>query len=103
MKKHVTTRFLFIPVAFCLLSSCVEDGYEWDSMNKEGAFSRDNGISVAIGDFDTIRFQTQVEVPMPVDIVYIKEVENLFSEEMYNYFVYNNKGTEEPLGSISFM
>ncbi|MDR2810351.1 MAG: hypothetical protein LBB84_07330 [Tannerellaceae bacterium] len=103
MKKSVINRFFIISAVFCMISSCVEDGYEWDSINKEGAFSHDNGISVSIGDFDTIRFKTQIEIPVPVDIEYIKEVEDLFSEEMYNYFVYDNKGKEEPLGDISFV
>jgi hypothetical protein len=101
MKKNVI-YCLFAVSAFYIAPSCVEDGYSWDSINKEGAFSHDNGISVPVGDFDTIRFKTQGEVPIPVDIEYIKDVEDLFSEEMYNYFVYDNKGQEESLGEISF-
>ncbi|MDR2388801.1 MAG: hypothetical protein LBD89_03325 [Tannerellaceae bacterium] len=105
VKKSKICR-LFLPpavMAFCAISSCVEKGYEWDNINKEGAFSHDNGISVLIGDFDTIRFRTQAEIPSPVSIVYFKEVEDLFSEEIYNYFVYDNKGQEESLGAISFV
>lgn len=103
MKTNAICLLLFIPAAFYITSSCVEDGYEWNKINKEGAFSHNNGISVSIGDFDTIRFKTQLEVPVPVDIEYIKDVEDLFSEEMYNYFVYDNNGKEEPLGDISFV
>ncbi|MDR1937331.1 MAG: hypothetical protein LBQ73_02375, partial [Tannerellaceae bacterium] len=79
----------------------VDSGYGWENINKEGAFSHENGINVQIGNFDTIRFRT-VEAPSPVDIEYIKEVEDLFSEEMYDYFVFDNNGREEPLGSVSF-
>jgi hypothetical protein len=80
----------------------VQEGYNLEDINKEGVFSHDNGISIQIGNFDTITFKIQAEMPEPVDIEYIKEVEGLFSEEMYNYFVYDNKGKDEPLGDILF-
>ncbi|MDR1920025.1 MAG: hypothetical protein LBQ65_10325 [Tannerellaceae bacterium] len=99
MKRDVICLLLFMGI--CQLSSCVDSGYGWDNINKEGAFSHENGINVQIGNFDTIRFRT-VEVANPIDIEYVKDVDNLFSEEMYDYFVFNNKGREEPLGAILF-
>jgi hypothetical protein len=85
-----------------MASSCIEKGYDWNDVNKEGAFSHENGLSIRIGDFDTITLRTQVEVPVPVEIVIPKEVEGLFSEEMYDYFFYDNNGRDEALGDISF-
>jgi hypothetical protein len=100
MKRDVICFVLFVGI-FSLVTSCVESGYGWDSINKEGAFSHENGISVKIGNFDTIRFNT-VESSVVVNIEYIKDVEDLFSEEMYDYFVFDNKGRDEALGDISF-
>jgi hypothetical protein len=99
MKRQPVYLFMFV-LALLAASSCVDEGYDWDKVNKEAAFSHENGLAVQIGNFDTIRFKTQVEVPAPVDIEYIKEVEGIFSGEMYEYFVYDNKGKEEPLGDI---
>jgi hypothetical protein len=101
MKRNVIYLFLSV-CALYIVSACVQDGYNLGDVNKEGAFSHENGISVQIGSFDTITFKIQAEVPEPIDIEYVKEVEELFSEEMYNYFVYDNKGIEEPLGDILF-
>jgi hypothetical protein len=96
-------NFFFVFVLLSIaLSSCIEKGYDWDDVNKEGAFSHESGLSIRIGDFDTITFKRQLEVPVVVDIEYIKEFEGLFSEEMYSYFVYDNNGEDEPLGDIKF-
>ncbi|MDR1644964.1 MAG: hypothetical protein LBS05_03950 [Tannerellaceae bacterium] len=84
------------------VSSCVQDGYNLEDVNKEGAFSHDNGILLQIGSLDTISFDLQAELPIPVDVEYTEPVRGLFSDEMFDYFVYDNKGREEPLGDISF-
>lgn len=101
MKRKTFYLLLSLCVLY-LVSACVQEGYNLEDINKEGVFSHDNGISIQIGNFDTITFKIQAEMPEPVDIEYIKEVEGLFSEEMYNYFVYDNKGKDEPLGDILF-
>jgi hypothetical protein len=101
MKKKLVYFSAFVLI-LSAASSCVKEGYSLSEVNKEGVFSPDNGISVQIGSFDTITFKTQVEVPAPVDIEYIKSIEGLFSEEMYDYFVYDSNGKDEPLGDILF-
>ncbi|MDR1344501.1 MAG: hypothetical protein LBJ39_04020 [Tannerellaceae bacterium] len=99
-RKAIHLSILLLTLA--IVSSCIEKGYDWNDVNKEGAFSHENGLSVRIGDFDTITLKQQVEVPEPVEIVIEKEIEGLFSEEMYEYFIYDNNGKDEPLGDISF-
>jgi hypothetical protein len=100
--KRNAIYLLLSACALYLVSACVQDGYNLEDVNKEGVFSHENGVSIQIGNFDTITFNTHAEAPEPVDIEYVKKVEGLFSEEMYNYFVYNNKGKDEPLGDILF-
>jgi hypothetical protein len=83
-----------------LVVSCVEDGYDIDSINKEGAFSHENGMYIQIGNFDTIHLN-DADITFPVEVTNIKTIIGLFSENIYDYLVYTNNGKEEALGSIA--
>lgn len=96
MKKRIF-YIIYSILILMLVASCVEDGYDFDSINKEGAFSHENGMYIQIGNFDTIRFQNS-----DVALSYIQNITGLFSESIYEYLVYDNKGRDEALGSISF-
>jgi hypothetical protein len=101
MKKNVIYLLLFVAALGSVLS-CVQDGYDLEDVNMEGAFSHDNGILVRIGSIDTIKFNRDAEAPAPIPIEHSESVDGIFSEEMYDYFVYDNKGNDEPLGEIVF-
>jgi hypothetical protein len=102
---------------FSFVTSCVEDKYSWDSINKEGAFSHENGINFLIGSFKRFQFDefkgydylegledyVDFSALDPVALADTLDIENLFSEEMFDYFVYSDgKGGYLPLGDILF-
>jgi hypothetical protein len=99
MKKNA---FYAIAAIFMLtwVVSCVQEGYDIDSINKEGAFSHENGMYIQIGSFDTIHFY-DADISFPVEVTVIKTIKGLFSETIYDYLVYSSNGKEEALGSIA--
>ena len=99
MKKNV---FYVITAVFMLagVASCVEDGYDIDSINKEGAFSHENGMYIQIGSFDTIHFY-EADMSFPVEVTNIKTIKGLFPETIYDYLVYSSNRKEEARGSIA--
>jgi hypothetical protein len=97
-----TNAFCVIAVLFALAfaSSCVEKGYDFDSINKEGAFSHEKGMYIQIGDFDTVYLQN-VNINYPVEVTTIKTIAGFFSETIYDYLVYSSNGRDESLGGIA--
>jgi hypothetical protein len=116
MSRNIICLVLLVGL-FSFVTSCVEDKYSWDSINKEGAFSHDNGINFLIGSFDRFQFDgfdgyddlegledyVDFSALEPVALADTLDIENLFSEEMFDYFVYSDgKGGDLPLGDILF-
>jgi hypothetical protein len=101
MKKQYRFAFASIILFTFFFCACVEGDYSIDDINKNGAFSHEEGLFFPLGNLDTIRFNP-LDVNTPIEVTYIKTVEGLFSEELYKNFVIPNKGVDEPLGQIAF-
>lgn len=96
--RFALTSIVFV---FTFFFSCVDGDYSIDDINKNGAFSHEDGLFIPLGNLDTIRFQ-ELEMSTPVEVTYIKTVEGLFSGDFYKNFVIPNNGKDESLGELIF-
>jgi hypothetical protein len=92
----------------CVLTNCVDDSIDLDKLNKDIVFSQDNGISIQIGTMDTVsigEYPKKGQPELPAGI-YVEietepvEVNGIFTNELYDYFIIKQNGQELPLGDI---
>jgi hypothetical protein len=101
MKKFYSFALTSIVIALTVFFSCVDGNYSIDDVNKNGAFSHEDGLFIPLGNLDTIRFH-EFETSTPIEVTYTKTVEGIFSGDLYKNFVIPNKGKDESLGQITF-
>jgi hypothetical protein len=91
------------------LTNCVDDSIDLNKLNKDIVFSQDHGISIQIGTMDTVSIgeypkKGQPELP-PGIYVEIEtepvEVNGIFTNELYDYFIIKQNGQDQPLGDIT--
>lgn len=101
MKKLYRFTLASIVLFTFFFFSCVDGNYSIDDINKNGAFSHEEGLFIPLGSLDTIRF-SELDVSNPIEVTYIKTIKGLFSKELYKNFVIPSKGKDESLGEIAF-
>jgi hypothetical protein len=107
MKKNPGYLFLLAVIGFSI-SSCVNEDYDWSKVDKGMAFSHEHGLSFRIGKLNKIEIPEDA-IPPQEAIDHLEPIEadippeaymGIFTEDMYDYFVYDNNGVDEPLGDI---
>jgi hypothetical protein len=108
MKKKSGYLFAVAVIGFTFFS-CVKEGYDWNKVDKEMAFSHEHGLSFQLGQLNKIEIP---ETAIPKEIYDLIDPDpvnadippetytGIFTKEMYDYFIYDNNGKDEPLGDI---
>lgn len=103
MKKFFTSIFMLCCCCMIFFQSCVDSDYDTDDLN-ESLVLWENGFIVSIGNLTPFFFDDEVDLSggsLIGKAEYQQTIEEVFSEDFFDYFLYEEKGEVYPTGTIT--